>query len=288
MKAGSLIFFLFCAFAGYSQAMLHFLIKETEGAHEVFSGLPFFKDDFFPLDSIGIPGHHADSIRKQYQFDQMVSEDGKYAQGYAIHDYLYGLLIKDLYGILSHPDFSTEWAKDSLTGFQVILSPDGKLLNLVFDENTGGSYRSRVSFLAYYPADGSRPWLSNREIDSQIDIHPDGFHSIDTILTSNGPWYLLLGSVVGCNTCYEDYLQLIRPTANGMEMTFNLSVAARSWEEKIKLDERTHDITIQYQPDDLSEFSCPCNEEEYTWEDEKPCICHYLWTGSGYEMQFQE
>ncbi|MDX5326925.1 MAG: hypothetical protein LPK80_11775 [Bacteroidota bacterium] len=288
MKTVLLYIFILSGFTGYTQRPLPVLLKEANQVQEIFSGLPFFKDDYFPLDSMGIPGYHADSIRKHYQVDQMVSEDGSMVVGYGLHEYLLGLLIEDLTAILTHPNFSTEWAKDSLTGFQVILSPDGKLLNLVFDENTGGSYRSRVSFLAYYPADGSRPWLSNREIDSQIDIHPDGFHSIDTILTPHGPWYLLLGSVVGCNTCYEDYLQLIRPTANGMEMTFNLSVAARSWEEKIKLDERTHDITIQYQPDDLSDFSCPCNEEEYTWKDENPCICRYLWTGSGYEMQFQE
>lgn len=288
MKAGSLIFFLFFAFAGYSQTMLHSLIKEAEGAHEVFSGLPFFKDDFFPLDSIAIPGHHADSIRKQYQFDQMVSEDGKKVQGYAIHDYLHGLLIKDLLEILSHPDLSTEWVSDSLSSFQVLLSPDKRLLNIAFDENTGGSYRSRISFLAYYSQNGILNWISYRDSDDSMNIHPDGFQSIDTIHTNRGIAYLLMGNVIGCNTCYEDYLQLILPTEKGMTMLFNLSVVARDWEDKIQLDEETHNIIIRYKPDDLSNFSCPCNNIQYSWESEEPCICHYLWTGSGFEIQFQE
>jgi hypothetical protein len=144
---------------------------------------------------------------------------------------------------------------------QIAVSPDNKLYAFSFDQKTGGSYHSNYSFVFYNPINGiSQPYL---DVDSSI-FNGDGYYAIDTIHTKQGIKYLLSGSVVGCNTCMGDYIDLVHYEKATFVSDFGYSVSTRSSGSQddgdtpvIGYDYKTHRINIDYLTSDLTPY-CNC------------------------------
>jgi hypothetical protein len=150
----------------------------------------------------------------------------------------------------------------------ISISPDGKLYNLVYDEKTGGSYRSQISII-HYRIGGSLVYNSfgpKSVEDNQADssgFNTDGYSLIDTIHTSEGIKYLLQGSVAGCNTCVGQYIELVKFSKGNFEWDFNYTLDTRSYgdnDNQLVYDQKTKTISVDYVTDDLK-TECDCGQE---------------------------
>ena len=94
-------------------------------------------------------------------------------------------ILENIDKIAHHKDFPKKGS-----GF-FLVSPDNKLFNFTLFENTGGSYRSRISVI-YYKENNEIKYYENRNTNGNI-FNTDGYYSIDTIQTNSGVKYLLQG-----------------------------------------------------------------------------------------------
>lgn len=175
---------------------------------------------------------------------------------------------------------------------EVVKSPDGKLYSLFFDEKTGGSYRSSISYL-YYITDKGTPMVSKDEV-----FNRDGYGSIDTIQTKEGIKYLLMGSVVGCNTCAGNYIDLVSYKKGKFIKEFNYVVVKFFYHgdegtydgEAINYNSKERKIYISYYADDLTQ-GCNCGtygvtdtDDEYEENKLKRIDCVYTFNGKHFKL----
>lgn len=171
-------------------------------------------------------------------------------------------------------------------------SPDGKLYSLSFDEKTGGTYRSSISYI-YYIRDKGAPLLLDTVSNSEDEIifNRDGYGSIDTINTKEGIKYLLIGSVTGCTTCIGDYIDLIHYKKGKVIKDFNYNLNTRVGNvNKLMYDQKQHKIYISYYMDDLTS-GCNCGtygssnpDDEYEENKLKRVDCIYYFNGKSFKL----
>jgi hypothetical protein len=96
-------------------------------------------------------------------------------------------------------------------------------------------------------------------------FNKDGYNSIDTINTPKGIKYVLTGSVVGCTTCFGNYIDLVFYRKDDFVNEFNYNTDTRSdWSDDdgtaiIAYDVKSHHININYVTDDLTP-TCNCGK----------------------------
>ncbi|MFA5540306.1 MAG: hypothetical protein WC984_01395 [Bacteroidales bacterium] len=142
-----------------------------------------------------------------------------------------------------------------------ISSPDNKVFNFVMDENTGGTYRSRISVM-YYKVDGKILFQeSGIEQNTQNIFNIDGYAYIDSIQSDTCVKYIFQGSVIGCGTCLGEYIKLMHFSSGVPIIDFEYSLSTRIGSVK-QFDYNSKDktITIEYEEDDLN--------GEYNYENE--------------------
>lgn len=180
----------------------------------------------------------------------------------------------------------------------ISVSPDGKLYCFSYDENTGGTYHSRISIVHYQD---SKRILYNSFSEDQSDesnnsiFSSDGYGTIDTIHTKQGVKYLLQGYVVGCSTCMEDYILLANFNQGKFKADFDYSVSNRmtsegpdGYVEPITFDKKRKTISVDFALDDLTS-NCDCTEkklgssdnDDTTSNDSTKVKCHCLYKFNG-------
>jgi hypothetical protein len=182
----------------------------------------------------------------------------------------------------------------SLNVLDIIYSSDNRFYDLVLDEKTGGSYKSRISFIHYRAIDGnlynySSYQYTEKDADTSNVFATDGYSSITTLNTKQGTKYLLQGDVLGCNTCMGLYITLVSFKSNTFISDFSYSITTRM-EGEINYDGKNRKITVDYTTDDQAPI-CNCDnlangQGKDTSEelDEsgygKPCKCVFTFNGN--------
>ena len=197
---------------------------------------------------------------------------------------------------LKHRDASsvdfTQVFNDNLS---VVKSEDHKLYNFSIDEKTGGSYRSRVSWM-FYNLDGKfiNTDFSLEENEASL-FHPDGYDAIKIVTTHNTTRYLLFGNVRGCGACFEEHVTLVHFENGRFVLDFEYAVTSRVAEQRIFFDADSKALSVFYETDDLTP-ECYCTDENL--EDEGSpfggydddaletavCSCLFEFNGQTFEL----
>lgn len=177
----------------------------------------------------------------------------------------------------------------------IVISPDKKLYNFSIDEKTGGTYRSRLSWMFFteighlsmnqYEAEESKTYTYHI-------FEGDGFGSIDTIQTQNSTKYVLTSWVRGCSYCFETNVILVDWKEEKFNLDFYYSVNLRDWEKGVSYDSATKRIIVDYETDDLTDY-CNCQEgkEEEAFNlnydygfEHLACGCIFEFNGETFEL----
>ncbi len=191
--------------------------------------------------------------------------------------------------ITHHKDF-TQYDITKLIDFETIhiaKSNDNKLFNFTFDEKTGGTYRSQISIMHY---------VYEKELNYDL-FSVDGYYDIKTINSSEGTKYILIGSVQGCSSCFEEHISLVTFKNNAFTSDFEYSINYRDGETaNLSYDDIYQTITANYITDDLT-YECYCENELDTNPDsvynsnvvaenlnQKKCSCVFIFNGTTFKV----
>nr|WP_321234256.1 hypothetical protein [uncultured Psychroserpens sp.] len=155
----------------------------------------------------------------------------------------------------------------------VVKSDDSRLYNFSMDGKSGGSYQFRMSWM--YFLNGTHfiefpvhdVW-SIREPEELTVFEGNGYHDIRSFTASNTVYYLLLGNVRTCGSCYVDYVTLVHFEKDDVALDFEYAIDSRFYDQKIFFDKASKSLSVFYDTDDLNE-DCFCSNEEYQtyWTD---------------------
>ena len=240
----NILFILFCCITFVSNAQsIDNLITQIEKDLSVYEQISPWKDDYkindFDFTKEELKDEEGKEIGKNEIIDQFL-----------VQDIFKKRILKNIDKIVNHKDFPDK-GSDLFSA-----SPDNKLFNFVMDENTGGTYRSRLS-LIYYKDNGKIVFKEERseeeEEDSSNYFNPDGYSIIDTIQTQGQVKYFLQGNVFGCTTCSDEYIKLIHFENSIPVIDFKYTLYTRMGSVK-QFDYNSKDktITIEYNEDDLN------------------------------------
>jgi len=215
------------------------------------------------------------------------SKDRDSIDQYALIEFFRDKMVHKFRQIMEHKDFM-KFGIPEIEGIDMVKSADNKLYNYTFDENMGGTYRSRVSVMQYTDAKNLNDSIAYSAFMS------DGYYNITVINAKSGTKYLLEGEVVGCSTCMVKYIQLVHFENGKFVEDFNYRLLGRMSEDGI-LDIGYNDITqtigIRYTTDDLTP-SCKCGDSEGpTMEDGAlplQCYCLYKFDGETFVLEEQK
>lgn len=200
--------------------------------------------------------------------------------------YLQEKLLQKIDMVVNQKDFR-KYVKPEWGNISIKHSTDKKLYNITFFENTGGSHKSNVSMLYYFP-EGKKP------IRFETEDH-DGYNYIYQIKSTTGTKYLMKGTVMACNTCYATYVRLIHFENGSMISDFDYSLLTRQASYDYEADlimymEAEKAILVEHYTDDLAPY-CKCYEDETpesTAEEPEPpshrCFCRFNFDGNTFVL----
>lgn len=240
----------------------------------------------FPTDTFEWPEHELEYFANRSGYGEENSKSVDSINGENMLFYLQERIPQFIDSLCSQPDFSKHDISQILHqgDLQIVDSDDGKLYNFSIDEKTGGSYRSRISWMYYASA-----------IDSILPDYAifsgDGYSDISDIQTANGVKYVLSSSTRGCNYCFETSVQLVSLRGNQFVEEFKRSNNSRYWGDGVSYNSDNKTITVKYHLDDLSP-TCSCEpvfldgeEEEFeyyrygNYDFNILCYCTYKFDG---------
>jgi hypothetical protein len=203
--------------------------------------------------------------------------------------YYYQLKIKQKFNeVMHHPALLKHDLSKILSS--VLVSDDKKLYCLTIDENTGGSYHSRITFYHYTD-------MASTHETAFEGFAKDGYHEIHTLQTKQGTKYLLIGTVITCNTCRATYALLTHFEKNKFVHDFETLLDSRLSGD-ITFSTDTKVLSVGYQTSDFIR-NCWCEndqtkdaeEEEIAEENENilyDCSCTYIFDGQTFKLLSQQ
>ena len=275
---------VFCGIAFFIKAQsIDSLIVQTERYLAVYDDFPVY-GLFVSRDSYSIMDF---SFTKEELITHGVELYNDSIESYYVISIYQDRILANIDTIIRHKDFPQKGSEFFIS------SPDNKLFNFRLFENTGGTYKSYISAIYYKENNEIIYYEMSREKGL---FHSDGYESIDTIHTNSGVKYLLQGSVIGCMTCYGQYIILVRfedgePVC---EFSYQLDTRFRSVEQ-FDYNVETKTITIVYETDDWTS-GCHCEPECYektyrgnsSYDDDeyipKYCRCVFVFNGKTFEL----
>lgn len=269
------------------------IFDEFTKNYSVFAATNPWDDTSFPIKQFNFTQEELKEIQQDENGNFVAV---KKVDVYTVQEYYLRRLIENIYQMATHPDFLKSENQNLLIPEYVIASPDQKMFDFVFPENTGGTYDAQLSILYFV---GQKPFISKEEFlgtkgrmekfnDADEIFHPDGYSFIDTIQTQQGVKYVLKGGVKGCSSCFFEYIKLVHFEGNQFVTDFLYELETRYFEEKINYDPKLKDITVKYVTDDLTNF-CNCDNSETENEPieelenepkyDVPCFCKFVFNG---------
>lgn len=209
----------------------------------------------------------------------------------------YQAQILNMLGRLIMDKHTVEYKLENLLNTEYISlvhSDDGRLYNLSIDEKTGGSYRSSLSII-HYRAENGKVYNDIPQTDGSdgytSSFSHDGYGVIHTIKTPKGTKYLLEGSVMGCNTCVGNYIDLLSFKKDVLVSDFSVSLDTREGDGQLFYDEKEKSIYVDYVTDDIHP-ECDCNlstnSAESTADNKdfgQKCSCVFKFDGNTFIQQ---
>lgn len=270
-----IIIFLLCSYNHvHSQSKtLKKVADELNALTDSYASILPFQIEKIALKNYGLTYKDITKNTKEVSYESF-SADKDSIESSTLQEFYNDKIKQKLDELTSHKDFSKADIK-MLVHIFACKSDDSKIYNFVYDENTGGSYHSRISYIYY---------AGQKENQNQELYNPDGYHTIVSLPSKTGTRYLLLGQVVGCNTCQGCYTKLVHYT-NGMpvfDFEYNLNTRMGS-ENIIEYNKNDKTLLVQYVTDDFRPY-CYCSKEEKDLKEKdnssaRLCSCLYKFDG---------
>ncbi len=229
-------------------------LNQSLGKYESIS--PF--DDPLSIDSLGLSAAELKSIVQYANLD-----DGR-IEPISLQEYYSYQIDSAINALFTHPDVR-KVNLEARVNAGVVQSQDGRFYQIAFDENTGGTYRSRVVYYQYFAEDSTVSGFNRGEDSESLNLDEDGYYQVDFLgKRSDTSYYFFTGGVRGCSYCFSSSFGLLMGTSNGIGEYFKYQVDARYWGETIKVNfeaEGDSLIHVLYQADDLN-YGCNCAASE--------------------------
>lgn len=180
------------------------------------------------------------------------------------------IIYRILQKILTHPHIQDYNLSDIIDG-HVTASDDGKLYLIHLSENTGGSYKTALSWMHYRDEEGkirnSYPEQLTAEKDTVMNptFGYGGFGFIKKINTKTGVKYIMQGYTATCTTCADEYIQLVHFKLGEPVVDFYYSISYRTYNDEgdvITFDQQYKVIKVVHQPSVDDFDACKCNGGE--------------------------
>jgi hypothetical protein len=197
------------------------------------------------------------------------SETGDVSNYYVAAVYqkiIYRLLQK----ILTHPHIQEYNLSDIIDG-HVTASDDGKLYLIHLSENTGGGYKTSLSWMHYRDEKGKIHNTYPEQLTAEKDtaMNPTfgngSFTFIKKISTKTGIKYIMQGYTATCTTCADEYIQLVNFKMGEPIVDFYYSISYRTYNDEgdvIYFDQQNKVIRVAHQPNADYFDACECNGGE--------------------------
>lgn len=272
---------------GQSKPSFSELITQAEQYFSEYNKLSPYGDEYVALSAYSISEAEVIDLVMDRDIDEILS---KSKDSIICNELLYFFQDKLLHcidQIVHHPDFLTkeQYSAIEQIGIAFVKSDDHKLLNISFDEKTGGSYRSQISRIYYINEKNKVVDITDNEVFAR-----DGYDAIYSLDTEEGRKYVLTGSVRACSYCFETFVQLLN---SDFEEEFSYGTNNRDWNDGVWYDHEKKEITVDYHIDDLSSY-CHCageiNEDQFDYDrfgDHQyfiNCKCTFVFNGKEFEL----
>lgn len=282
-----LCFILFFGLTGFSQKKEDFkkLVEQTNYYLENYNRLDFLGSDMY---------HSVRDLKLSKNDLKEITKNSDEERDFSINrdsisnDILYSFFLEKINlnfdKIFSHKDFGKyDLVSLMKNRIDILKSDDNKLYTFSIDEKTGGSYRSRISFVYHTEVKNQWKWImeNNDEIFSN-----DGYYNLYTLKTNSGETlYILEGSVRGCGTCVGMYIDVIKVENGNYTKDFSYNIYLRSGSGGFEYDSNSKTIYVEYQTDDLTS-NCSCRNTSSEYEDDfhKKCVCIFVFNGRTFEL----
>ncbi|MEL6867449.1 MAG: hypothetical protein AAFP19_23690 [Bacteroidota bacterium] len=276
---------------GQSPPSFQELVQQTNQYLERYSYLYPFGDPLLAMaDYLPTPQERAAFLSDLGDDTEGLSEQGDSVLTSYLIWYYQDLIINHLDQLIRHEQLGEQdllQLIDSDSDLAISRSEDGKLYNFSLDERTGGSYRSRVSWMHYTDLKEQEA-SSTEKIDPFEVFHRDGYTQIHSLPTAGPTYYLVIGYVRGCNYCFEDYLKLVHFEAGRFVEDFAYAVEASSGYTEMTYTPEDQGLHIQYETNEQIP-DCICEEEEEEGLEDRPfqyqeCECFFKFNGQSFDF----
>lgn len=282
-----------------SQKSFDKLINKTNRYLDVYSGLTPFGEDYVNISNFKMSRADIKEMKIEAHGDDNIFKNSITVEKFFFMYFIQEKIESNIHALLAHSQFVNN-SIDSLLNeeISIIKSDDNKLYNFSLDEKTGGTYRSRISWMYYSDLNIDSINILNQDSDYKIDpyeaFQSDGFSEIFTLNTEEGVKYLLTAYVRGCSYCFGNSIRLIQFKNGEFSTDFLYSTYSRSWDSGITYDSENRVINVEYQTDDLTSY-CNCSEEpEDDYEKEsldldddfvfRNCSCEFKFNGKTFVL----
>ncbi|MBK8808139.1 MAG: hypothetical protein IPO21_16540 [Bacteroidales bacterium] len=291
MKHLLLLFLVPFALFGQKQASFTVLVSEAKLYLEEYYKLAPFESDYYAISNFRLTKQDLIELRAKTIEAEAASKSPDSVEYYVMFEFLQEKITYRMDQIVKHSDFMKHDIEKLFTGsaLDIKISDDKKLFNLSFDENTGGTYKSKISFV-YFTDFVNTDSATFDEF--QMFFPSDGFEKAYTLTTDEGVKYVLTGMVQSCSLCFDSFVYLIKFSNNKFEQEFTYNLSNRDWEDGVSYNHETKTIYVDYHLDDLTTF-CQCtseNEEIATTEEQAAevegslCSCKYVFNGRNFDF----
>lgn len=289
---------------GQKQEKFSKLIEKINHSLLEYNKLSPFGSSYYPIDGFGLSKQEIKKIIADADYDGILSVNKDSIQEYYMIVFFQGEIEAYLDKIIEHPDFLKNDIANLIKGnvLSIVKSDDNKLLNISFDEKTGGSYRSQISKMYYINTEtGNTINISDSSVVVKdvydkyggriySSLAKDGYNQIYTLQTTEETKYVLTGFVRGCNYCFETFVQLLNFSEGKIIEEFMYSINTRYGNDGVEYDHENKTIYANYSLNDLTPI-CYCsgavNEEEYfSYDNQKLiyCKCKFVFNGENFEL----
>ncbi|MEO1513481.1 MAG: hypothetical protein AAFV95_00665 [Bacteroidota bacterium] len=256
---------------------------------------PPFADEYLSIAELGLSETDERLLLEEESYDNNLSDGKDSVTSMYVMDFYQERILVKIDSLVDHPDFTKTDIADLINlshDLSFVCSDDRKLCNFSLAEKTGGTYRSRISFMYY--ADLQRPDTTANDQDQHDPyevFERDGYGEIYTIKTEKGTRYVLSGHVRGCSYCFETHVSMVGYEDGVFKTFFHYSITSRDATTGVTYEPETQRIVVDYETDDLTP-ECDCGqeseftsvEEEFDFDSTWNCHCSFQFNGLNFEL----